>query len=497
MNNQDLYTFLRSIGTCQHCCLRYLQGKGSEYLNVFASLKKKEVTLEDVPTPEDDPKKFKENPCVACLGLFQSKIIDEITEALKTHPDLPKYDCPTVSAAFSFPIILQLRQLILWVTLLKRFPGEFKQDEPPDIPIKDCFRAIVNQKLVEVLKKPLDPNANGILVTFEFNFENELEILTKLTLVNPKYFKDRSQMSKKFKKEFLTRNAFEQNFIPAKINLVRFKEQYPVPPEIPSYTLEMTSVKVNGPIVFVAGRYCKFSRRLSQSPWVLDGKKVMEDSVQQYITEQIYEFFQVPENTIIFSSSGREDVDVRCLDDGRPFILEIPDAKKADIPFEIARKMENEVNKCGKISIKDLQVVTRESTALLRHGEEDKKKVYRALCALKVPVTDEILQKLTLPEGFTINQTTPIRVLHRRPLLVRPRRIYCMRASRTSVSDKALVLEVTTQAGTYVKELVHSDFGRSHPSCKSLIGEEIDLVALDVMAIDLDWPPKIDYSTNS
>lgn len=442
-------------------------------------------------------KKFKENPCTICLGLFQTKIIEEISEALKTHPDLPKYkDCPTISAAFSFPIILQLRQLIVWVSLLKRFPGEFNQEEPPGIPIKDCFRAIVNQKLTEITKKPLDMHANGILVSFEFQYENELEVLSKLTLVHPKYFKDRNQMSKKFKKEFLTRNAFEQNFIPAKINLVRFKEQYQVPPEIPSCALEMTSVSVKGPIIFVAGRYCKFSRRLSQSPWVLDGKKVMEDSVQQYITEQIYAFFEVPEKAIIFSASGREDVDVRCLDDGRPFILEIPDAKKADISYEIARKMEQAVNKCGKISIKDLQVVTRESTALLRHGEEDKKKVYRALCVLKVPVTDEILRKLTIPEGFTIEQTTPIRVLHRRPLLVRPRHIYCMRASRSSRSEKTLVLDVTTQAGTYVKELVHSDFGRTTPSCKSLIGEEIDLMALDVMAIELDWPPKINYSTN-
>lgn len=441
-------------------------------------------------------KKFKENPCVICLGLFQSKIIEEITVALKTHPDLSKYDCPTISAAFSFPIIFQLRQLIVWVTLLKHFPGEFNQEEPPDIPIKDCFRAIVNQKLTEIIKKPLDMNANGILVSFEFQYEKELEILSKLTLVHPKYFKDRNQMSKKFKKEFLTRNAFDQHFIPAKINLVRFKEQYQVPPDIPTYPIEMTSVTIKGPIIFVAGRYCKFSRRLSQSPWVLDGKKVMEDSVQQYITEQIFDFFQVPENTIVFSASGREDVDVRCLDNGRPFILEIPDAKKAHIPHDIARKMEQNVNKCSKITIKDLQVVTRESTALLRHGEEDKKKVYRALCALKVPVTDEILKKLTIPEGFTINQTTPIRVLHRRPLLVRPRRIYCMSASRTNVSEKALVLDVTTQAGTYVKELVHSDFGRTSPSCKNLIGEEIDLVALDVMAIDLDWPPKIDYTNN-
>lgn len=55
-----------------------------------------------------------------------------------------------------------------------------------------------------------------------------------------------------------------------------------------------------------------------------------------------------------------------------------------------------------------------------------------------------------------------------------------------------LILDVVTQAGTYVKELVHGEFGRTYPSISSIIGQEIDIVALDVNAIDLDWPNEID-----
>jgi tRNA pseudouridine synthase 10 len=48
-----------------------------------------------------------------------------------------------------------------------------------------------------------------------------------------------------------------------------------------------------------------------------------------------------------------------------------------------------------------------------------------------------------------------------------------------------------TQAGTYVKELVTGEFGRTTPSIASIIGQFIDIIALDVVAIDLDWPPAV------
>lgn len=57
--------------------------------------------------------------------------------------------------------------------------------------------------------------------------------------------------------------------------------------------------------------------------------------------------------------------------------------------------------------------------------------------------------------------------------------------------QKVIVLDIATQAGTYVKELIHGDFGRTSPSISSIIGQEIDIIALDVTAIDLDWPPEI------
>lgn len=59
------------------------------------------------------------------------------------------------------------------------------------------------------------------------------------------------------------------------------------------------------------------------------------------------------------------------------------------------------------------------------------------------------------------------------------------------------MIDVTTQAGTYVKELVHGEFGRTYPSFSSIIDEPIDIMALDVMAIDLDWPPELNRNKNN
>ena len=41
-------------------------------------------------------------------------------------------------------------------------------------------------------------------------------------------------------------------------------------------------------------------------------------------------------------------------------------------------------------------------------------------------------------------------------------------------------LNLCTQAGTYVKEFVHGDFGRTSPSLCSILNCDVDILALDV-----------------
>lgn len=119
-----------------------------------------------------------------------------------------------------------------------------------------------------------------------------------------------SSSHRKFNREFMTRNAFEKHFIPSKVDAALYKKHIPVPPIAPLNPLKLDKITVQGPTIFVAGRYRKLTRTLSQTPWVLHGKRMMEESVSEIIIEHFAEFFGIPADKVIFSSSGREDVDV-------------------------------------------------------------------------------------------------------------------------------------------------------------------------------------------
>lgn len=54
--------------------------------------------------------------------------------------------------------------------------------------------------------------------------------------------------------------------------------------------------------------------------------------------------------------------------------------------------------------------------------------------------------------------------------------------------DDIFIIDVQTQAGTYVKEFVHGDFGRTKPSLCDLLEADVDIMALDVTGINLQWP---------
>lgn len=70
----------------------------------------------------------------------------------------------------------------------------------------------------------------------------------------------------------------------------------------------------------MAGRYCKYSRECSQSPWCVDGKTTRHGSVEEHISNSVKHFFGAEVG--ILHGSGREDIDVRMLGRGRPFVME-------------------------------------------------------------------------------------------------------------------------------------------------------------------------------
>jgi len=86
-------------------------------------------------------------------------------------------------------------------------------------------------------------------------------------------------------------------------------------------------------------------------------------------------------------------------------------------------------------------------------------------------------------KDLVVKQLTPLRVLHRRTLMTRDKMIHS--AQTEIINDHFFVLRLCASAGTYIKEFVHGDRGRTTPNVGSLLGCEADILQLDVESLEL------------
>eukprot|EP01028_Stygiella_incarcerata_P011824 TRINITY_DN691_c0_g2_i1.p2 TRINITY_DN691_c0_g2~~TRINITY_DN691_c0_g2_i1.p2 ORF type:complete len:520 (+),score=155.97 TRINITY_DN691_c0_g2_i1:102-1661(+) len=241
-----------------------------------------------------------------------------------------------------------------------------------------------------------------------------------------------------------------------------------------------------GPL-WIGGRYCKFARGVSQSPWSFgDGGKKIVGSVQEFLERTFIPHFQ--SKKCVFSASGREDIDVRMLGIGRPFVMAVhqPKKKYSGATREALEKLEKETNATfqGLISVSGLWKMDRADLANIKDGEISKRKAYRAVVYSSKMIDQESLNRINALKDLEIAQSTPIRVLHRRSLTIRPKMIYEIHLR--PLNEHYFVMDLITSAGAYVKEFVHGDFGRTKPSFRDLLGGgdiRTDILQLDVMGI--------------
>ncbi|CAG9803168.1 unnamed protein product [Chironomus riparius] len=487
MYTKLLYDYLVDCECCKYCVLRYLKPRYEELLCVEKAFEKRKLGHEKLKINDLNEKKQKLNPCVICFGLFEN--IDSIILKVKEDERLNNYEIDKFLSGFSLPVLLELTQLQMWLALIEKFPEHISKENTPDVPIKDAIKYIINDRLEKELKKEFD--VEGILIGINFSIENEHEALSKLDEVAPELMNERNKQKKRFRTEVISRNYFCKHFTPTSIDITKFQKLIPIPPKVPTAPIKFDEIAITGPTIFLAGRYNKYSRDLSQTPWFVGGKKLSDLSVEEIIVSSILPHFKVSESSVTFMSSGREDVDVRCLGKGRPFVLEIMNTTKTILDKTLANEMEAKVCQSGVVSIRDVQLVKRDDLHAIKSGEQDKKKYYRALCTLRDNdiINEEMLVKLEINESFDIQQWTPLRVLHRRTLMKRTRTVHSVKAHAVKDKHNLIVLDFVTQAGTYIKELVHGEFGRTAPSISSLINRDIDIISLDVMNIDLDFPP--------
>jgi tRNA pseudouridine synthase 10 len=182
----------------------------------------------------------------------------------------------------------------------------------------------------------------------------------------------------------------------------------------------------------------------------------------------------------VLHGSGREDIDARMIGTGRPFILEIESPKKRSMDLAGLEARINESAQ-GRVSVTLSRWCGRDDVETIKSNKAHKK--YRILVEVDGTVTVESLSlALSTISGVTIFQRTPERVAHRRADKVRERRVLDIEYLGTE--EGRYVIEVTGEAGLYIKELISGDNGRTHPSLTEVLGMPARVITLDVVQVE-------------
>ncbi|CAK1546549.1 unnamed protein product [Leptosia nina] len=458
------------------------------------------IDLSDSMPPS---KKLKLDVCVSCLGVLQDSFWDDTFAKIKEALVKKGYECKTYTCGLSAPISTILREKVITLKIAEAF-----SDYDPNIytQLKDAWKMSFRQKVSEYIDKSFDIDS-PLLIMVHLDYPDDLQELEVLKKVSPILFENRNRYKRRFPTEF-TRQSVEQALEDVKLETLMSSG---VQMDAHGHAQCVSVVCAHAP-AYLGGRYIKLSRNLPQTPWILKKQRVLPNSVEEIIFKPLAKIFKFSdgdvETRLKFISAGREDVDVRCLGDGRPFAIEISDPIR-QLTNEELQCACAEISTSGDVVVKSFSYLTKDDLIQLKKGEETKCKTYEALCIKlthskfdketsgEVKVTQEDIDFIntyrntepTDPVRVNITQKTPIRVLHRRPLLTRTRQILDITAKTLPGHPQLFLLRIQTSAGTYVKEWVHGELSRTYPSLSHALSADVDLLALDVTEVHLQWPP--------
>ncbi len=235
--------------------------------------------------------------------------------------------------------------------------------------------------------------------------------------------------------------------------------------------------------ILILAKYLKNCRNVSQNYWP-DPKNpgsYKYVSITQILEKSIKKIF--PCKRVVLHANGREDVDVKMLGNGRYCAIEIVMPQR---PFEekLLKTLEEEINNTGKehnITLKLIRKINVRDLELIKESEFEKH--YEAVVVTKHSIDEKDIDKMNNSfNNVVISQKTPLRVIKRRANLTRKKLIRTLCAKM--LDKKTFKLYVVCQSGTYVKELISGDQGRTVPSISSVLNKECRCKKLNVVWID-------------
>jgi tRNA pseudouridine synthase 10 len=265
--------------------------------------------------------------------------------------------------------------------------------------------------------------------------------------------------------------------------------------------LERGDVDVQINPAFVYGRYRKLERGIPQTEWPCrecggSGKQLAADGGEQpcehcggsgYLYAESVEELTAPVveeamdgSDAVFHGAGREDVDARMMDTGRPFVIEVKHPQRRAVDTD---DLEADVNEFadGTVEIEGLRRATHEMVERVK--ELDAHKTYSMTVEFAESVEETAFaDALVALDGARIEQHTPNRVDHRRASRTRERDVYDIEGDLDD--PRHATVELRGAGGLYVKELMSGDEGRTEPSLAGLLGIDCEVTALDVLAVE-------------
>ncbi|MCQ2086311.1 MAG: tRNA pseudouridine(54/55) synthase Pus10 [archaeon] len=240
--------------------------------------------------------------------------------------------------------------------------------------------------------------------------------------------------------------------------------------------------------IFIHGYYNKLSREIPQTIWpcrICHGKgcgrchgtgKMYQTSVQEEIGNIALRMFNGENH--FFHGMGREDIDALCLGKGRPFVLEISNPRIREIDLN---DLEIQANTSKVAQFHCLQFVDKDTVRKVKMATPTKvyKLRVRANSKVNKEAIDEAISSLS---NVCVSQRTPKRVEHRRADLVRSKMIHWIEVGK--VEDCTFDIALEAESGTYVKEFISGDGGRTKPNFSDALGVQCTVEALDVVAIN-------------
>lgn len=526
---------LLSIGVCSRCIFRFFGVRGDLYSSCVLSVAslcswlKSSVNFMELPKFKEnigsmkvkdschstEEKKGREETCIVCLGVLQMLSVNQIQELTTSKGTVNNmfeaavailetlqregHQFNSFCLEVSIPPVLLIRDHALWVYIKQKYGLEnwFKDVAVTDrLSAKDALKLSLTKTLEDLLGKNSDTNSSFRIALVYKHTEASLE----LDFVH-------GSKENNLKRRKLGENTGIHNGNLAAIDAARttsnagesfaavqrtlnsmseddFAKKYECPPKKLFEPCQITSLCYRTSI-YIGGRYLKYSRNVSQSCWMIDDERMGEASVEEIIGNAILPYLRGDKYK--FHAAGREDIDVRMLGSGRPFLVEVLNARviptNADI-MELETKINN--SKDGIVKVRELKGVGSDAWNLMREGEAEKQKQYAAVVWISRTLTDEDFKRISEIRELEIEQKTPIRVLHRRSPLVRKRLIHWMKAEDIKGSSQYFLLHLCTQAGTYIKEFVHGDLGRTYPNIGSLLSCVAEILQLDVTDVKMD-----------